>query len=499
MRLDIGMRRFTSAEHARAPYLDALTDNARGGWMRIGVPGHQDQPVQHPAVRDLAAAHGMAMDIPMFTEGVDIADPDVGEPAPLDLALALAADAWGARRTWFLTNGASEGNHAACFALRSLGPTVLAQRSMHSSVVDGAILAGLGLEFVQPNVDPVLGIAHGLTPDALQHALREWPDAAAAYVVSPSYFGAVSDVRGLADVAHAHGIPLVVDEAWGAHLGFHLALPLNALRCGADLVISSTHKLAGSLTQSAMLHLGHGDFADALEPQIVRALTALSTTSPSALLLGSLDAARRDLMSHAPEWIGASIADAQRARDLIAAGGRFTPCEPAILAFPDVIALDPLHLVVDVRSGGVPGHIARRLLEQRSRIHVELATDAVIVGIIGAGSRLDADYLVEGLHALPEHDLAARPAVHLPNPGPRAMGLREAYLASAEVVPTETAVGRISADSLAAYPPGVPNVLPGEVITEQVLTFLQQTASAPYGWVRGALDPHLAHVRVLAR
>ncbi len=490
---------FTAADHAVAPYADALRANARGGWVRLGVPGHQDAPARHPAVRDLAGEHGMSMDIPMFTEGVDIAAPDSDSPAPLDRALALAADAWGARRTWFLSNGASQGNHAACFALRALGDTVIAQRSMHSSVVDGAILAGLGLHFVQPNVDPVLGIAHGITPEALRGALSDHPEAAAAYVVSPSYFGAVSDVRALADIAHAHGIPLVVDEAWGAHLGFHPDLPASALQCGADLVISSTHKLAGSLTQSAMLHLGPGPYADALEPHIVRALNALTTTSPSALLLGSLDAARRDLMTHPPEWIGASIADTDRVRELIAVRGRFTPCEPAIRSFPDVVALDPLHLVIDVRSGGVPGHDARQLLEDRSRIHVELATDAVIVCIVGAGSRLEPEVLADALHGLPARDLTDRAPVRLPDPGPRALGLREAYFAPTEIVTVGAAVGRISADSLAAYPPGVPNVLPGEVLTAEVLNFLRQTATEPYGWVRGAIDPSLEHVRVLVR
>ena len=484
--------------HERAPYAEALQRNAAAGWTRLGVPGHQDQPDRHPAVTSLVGTQALGADIPMFTEGIDVADADMVGPTPYEQALLLAADAWGARRTWFLSNGASQGNHAACFALRALGRSALAQRSVHSSVIDGAILADLGLQFVHPNVDPLLGIAHGVTPAALAAALDDAPDVAAAYVVSPSYFGAVSDVRALVDVAHAHGVALVVDEAWGAHLGFHPDLPANALSCGADLVISSTHKLAGSLTQAAMLHLGHGEFADVLEPRIVRALNALTSTSPSALLLGSLDAARRDLMVHGAEWIGASIADADAARAAIAAGGRFTPVEPSILASPDVIALDPLHLVIDVRSGGVPGFEARHLLESSSRIHVELATDAVLVAIIGAGSRVDTQALVDALHALPVLDGGSRPAVMLPGPGPRGMGLRDAYLAPTENVPWEKAAGRISADSLAAYPPGVPNVLPGEVITGEVLDFLRHTAAAPYGWVRGALDADLSAVRVVA-
>ncbi len=488
--------------HARAPYAEALHQNAQQGWTRLGVPGHQDQPHNYPALQSLAGSQLLAMDIPMFTEGVDLPAAGASGASPLQEALELAADAWGAKRTWFLTNGASQGNNAACLALRGLSAHVVAQRSVHTSVIDGAILAGLSLEFVNPNIDVDLGIAHGLTPAALDTALAMHPGAAAAYVVTPSYFGAVSDVREFAVIAHRHGVPLVVDEAWGSHFGFHPNLPTSALTNGADLVISSTHKLAGSLSQSAMLHLGHGPFAELLEVRVNRALLTLQTTSPSAILFGSLDLARRDLYYLSHDRIQASINDVNLARALLAEGGRFVDPSPAMLASPDVIALDPLHLVVDTSSVGVPGFEARRLLEATSRIHVEMATDSVIVAIVGAGSRLDAGFLVDALHALPEPDSKSprqrdRQPIILPPTGPRARDVREAYFAEAEVVPAAQAIGRISGDTLAAYPPGVANVLPGEVITTEVVQFLQATAQAPYGWVRGAVDAGVEHLRVL--
>lgn len=194
----------------------------------------------------------------MFTEGVDLPPVGASGASPLQEALDLAAEAWGAKRTWFITYGASQGNHAACLALRGFSTHAVAQRSVHTSVIDVAILASLRLEFVDPNIDVVLSIAHGITPTALDVALALHPRAAAAYVVTPSYFGAVSDVGEFATVAHLHGVPLVVDQAWGRHFGFHPNLPTSALANGADLVISSTHKLVGSLSQSAMLHLGNG-------------------------------------------------------------------------------------------------------------------------------------------------------------------------------------------------------------------------------------------------
>ena len=481
-----------------APYADALHRNAQGSWTRLGVPGHQDQADRHPALTGLAGPELLAMDIPMFTEGVDLPLPGSTEPSPLDEALRLAAQAWRARRTWFLTHGASQGNHVACLALRNLGPSAVVQRSVHTSVIDGAILAGLRLEFVQPSVDPHLGIAHGVTAAALEEQLAAHPEAVAAYVITPSYFGAVADVPALVAVAHAHGVPLVVDEAWGSHFGFHPDLPASAVQLGADLVISSTHKLGGSLTQSAMLHLGDTEFADALEPLIVRAMNTVATTSPSALLFASLDLARRDLQLHGTRGIGESIADVERLREVLNAHGRYADPDPAIHASPDVIALDPLRFVVDTRSGGVPGYVARRLLEERNQIHVEMATDSCIVGLVGAGSRLDVDLVADALHALPERDLADHPPIHLPPNGERALDLRAAYFSPAEVVAADEAAGRISADSLAAYPPGVANVLPGEIISTTVVDFLRQTAASPYGWVRGSLDPGLTRFRVIA-
>ncbi|MDP4689179.1 MAG: hypothetical protein NWR17_08640 [Candidatus Nanopelagicales bacterium] len=486
-------------EPASAPYADALQRNAAEHWMRLGVPGHQYQPEHHRALASLAGPGMLAMDIPMFTEGVDLPAPGSDGPSPLRQAMDLAAQAWGARRTWFLTNGASQGNHVACLALRSLGAIAVVQRSVHTSVIDGAILAGLRLEFVLPTIDPALGIAHGVTAAALEQQLRDHPDAVAAYVVTPSYFGACADVSALADVTHARGIPLIVDEAWGSHFGFHPELPASALHSGADLVISSTHKLGGSLTQSAMLHLADGPYADLLDPLIDRAMMTVQTTSPSALLYASLDLARRDLQLNGLEGVGGSIADLERARALISKRGRFVDPDPSIHAAADVIALDPLRIVIDTRSGGTPGFVARRMLEENSLIHVEMATDSCIVGLLGAGSRIDVDYLVEALHELPVMDLGDHPPIHLPPLGTRAMDLREAYFSPTEIVPVGEATGRISADSLAAYPPGVPNILPGEIITDAISDFLRSTAASPYGWVRGSVDPLLQRMRVIAR
>src|SRR3954463_4721535 len=239
----------------RAPYLDALIEYADREPARLHVPGHKGGPGADPQLAEALGDGALALDIPSLTWGIDIGP----EPTPFNEAQRLAAEAWGAKRCWFLINGASQGNLVAGMALAHAGRGIVVQRNAHSSTIDALILSGMRPTFMRPEVDPELGVAHCVTPETLDRALAEAPDAGGASVVSPTYFGAVADVAGLAEVAHSHGVPLIVDEAWGSHLAFHEALPASALSLGADLVISSIHKVVGSLTQSAMIHLGHGD------------------------------------------------------------------------------------------------------------------------------------------------------------------------------------------------------------------------------------------------
>ncbi|MFY9331731.1 MAG: hypothetical protein WAO41_08640 [Candidatus Nanopelagicales bacterium] len=498
--------------NSTAPYAEALRELAftRGpsALMRASVPGHA--ATSTGGVGAYFGADLMCLDIAPLTDGID-ADP-AGNVTPLDQARELAAQAWGAHTTWFLTSGASQGNLITCVALASaatqlrpaqhpsvggrLTQQIIVQRSVHSSVMDGLTLAGIDPVTVAPGLDEARGIAHGLTPADLDAALSEHPAALGAYVVSPSYFGAVSDIRGLAEVAHRHGVPLIVDEAWGAHLGFHPRLPVNGLRLGADVAISSTHKLGGSLGQSAMLHLGHGPWADLLGDHIERARRMVTSTSESALLLASLDLARRQLVCDT-DAIGASIETADRVRAGLRRDSRFQIVTDEMASHQAVFAIDPLRIVIDTRGCGITGHEVRARLFHDHGIQVEMSTDAVIVALVAAGSQLDTERFINALQHMP-HAGQRHTTVHqLPEAGARVMSLRAATFAASEIVPASAAVGRISADSLAAYPPGVPNVLPGELITQQVVDFLQASAQAPHGYVRGAHDPQVDTMRVL--
>jgi arginine decarboxylase len=495
------------ANQDEAPYLDAVVSYVRREPGRLHIPGHKGYGADPGLIAALGEA-AVLHDVPAGIEGIDVGP----EPTPFQRAQLLAADAWGARRSWFLLNGASGGNHAICMTLAHAtgnlvtGPAdrgqVVVQRNVHSSIIDGLVLSGLRPSFVAPEIDPELGIAHCVNPEALDAALSAAPDAVAAMLVSPTYFGAVARVAELAEVAHSHHVPLVVDEAWGSHLYFHDQLPPGALRGGADLVLSSTHKIVGSLTQSAILHLGDGGRVD--EDVIDRSVTLVESTSPNALLTASLDAGRRFAATRGQELLGETLETLARTRERVREIPGLDVLDERLAGRTSVAAWDPLRLSVDVRGTGATGHRIAELMREKDDIVLELFSENVVVAVFGMGETAapTAERLVAGLrHAVDEvepEDVERRRAFAEPPPwGPLELAPRDAFLGPQEVVPFEAAEGRIAAESLAAYPPGVPNVLPGERLTAPTLGYIADSL-AHGGLVRGASDRTLKTIRVVS-
>jgi lysine decarboxylase len=295
----------------------------------------------------------------------------------------------------------------------------------------------------------------------------------------------------------------VVDEAWGAHLAFHPDLPEQALSLGADLVVSSTHKIVGSLTQSAMVHLGHGSEERIDEDVVDRAVTLVESTSPSSLLTASLDAARRHAAVHGRELLGETIAAVNATRAAVREIGGLDVLDERMAGRPGVYAYDPLRLAIDVRGTGTTGYEVAVALREAGDINLELAGENVIVAVFGMGEDAAAQgaRLVEALRAISGRLFTGRDrgeSFAPPPPwGELAMGPREAFLGPQETVPAAEAVGRIAAESLAAYPPGIPNVLPGERLTAETLDYVRR-ALEQGGSLRGASDRKLTTVRVVS-
>ena len=494
-----GRRRLEGATppQTEAPYLEALHAYAAGNPGRLQVPGHKGGRAADPGLVEAIGERALALDIPALTPGIDQGP----EPTPFQQAQLMAAEAWGARRSWFLVNGASQGNHVALLTLAHGGHELIVQRNAHSSTIDALVVSGMRPSFAAPEIDPELHVAHCITPQALAGALDETPGAVGATIVSPTYFGAVADVEGLAEVCHARRVPLIVDEAWGAHFPFHRDLPVPALALGADLVVSSTHKVVGSVTQSAMVHLGEGELID--EEVVDRCVTLLESTSPSSLLSGSLDAARRLAATRGPELLSRTIAGLEEIRAAVRQVPGLDVLDERLVGAPGVHAYDPLRVVIDVRGTGRSGYELARRVHERDDLFLELAGENVIVAVFGmaedvaaSGARLVAA-LSDELRFLPDAGESRRREFAPPPPwGELVMTPREAFLGPQEVVPAGNAVGRVAAESLAAYPPGIPNVLPGERLTAETLDYVRRALEAG-GSLRGASDRELRTIRAV--
>jgi arginine decarboxylase len=483
-------------EQPDAPYLDAIWAYAFRGSTRFHVPGHKGGAGADPGLRSALGENALMVDVPADIHGIDLGP----APTAYQRAEALAAEAHGAARSWFLTNGATQGNHALTLALAPLGAPVVVQRNAHASVVDGLVLSGGVPTYVAPEYEHELGMAHGVTPAALEEALSLTPGARAVFIVSPTYYGMAADVPGCAAVCHERDVPLVVDQAWGPHFGFHPDLPPSALHEGADAVLTSTHKIVGSLTQSAMLHVAP---TGRIDPQVVARMVRLTrSTSPSALLMASLDAARRQLAVHGQALLGRTMAAGDVARAAIDAVPGVRVIGDEFVGRPGVAAWDPMRIVIDVRGTGCTGYEVAAALREAFDIHVELATHATMVLILGLGQPPDdLERFAHDFGAVVRRISRSGEAVALVRaPGALRNEVvvppREAFLGEAEVVAVDDAVGRVSAEAIAGYPPGIPALLPGERITAELVEYLRELKEAG-ARLHGASDPAFGTIFVL--
>src|SRR5215211_6540909 len=484
-------------EQPTAPYLDAVWGYAFRGSTRFHVPGHKGGAGADPGLQTALGTSALMVDVPADIHGIDLGP----APTPFQRAEALAAEAHGAERSWFLTNGASQGNHALTLALAPLGARVVVQRNSHASIVDGLVLSGGIPTYVAPEYEHELGMAHGVAPESLATAIAAADEPRAVFIVSPTYYGMAADVGACAAVCHEAGVPLVVDQAWGPHFGFHPDLPPSALTQGADAVLTSTHKIVGSLTQSAMLHVaptGRIDIAT-----VGRAMRLVRSTSPSALLMASLDAARRQLAVHGEALLHEAIAAASRTRSKMAKIPGIALVDGDFVGRPGVAGWDPLRLVVDVRGTGCTGYEVAEALRRAYDVQPELATHATMVLLLGIAQSPvslervagDLDEIVKRIAREGTGDALVRPTKALENE--MAVSPRDAFLGEAEIVPVDEAVGRISCESIAGYPPGIPALLPGERVTDEVVAYLRELVDAG-ARLHGAADPEFRTLNVLA-
>ncbi|MEV5548518.1 ornithine decarboxylase [Streptomyces sp. NPDC052309] len=486
-------------DHTRAPVLEALVDYRREGRLSFTPPGHKQARGADPAVREVLGDAVFLGDV-LATGGLD--DRLTGGRV-LQRAQELMADAVHADHTFFSTCGSSLSVKAAMLAVAGPHERLLIGRDAHKSVVAGLILSGIEPVWVEPRWDAERHLAHPPSAGEFEQAFAAHPDAKGALVTSPTPYGAGADLRGIAEVCHRRSVPLIVDEAWGAHLPFHPDLPSWAMDSGADICVTSIHKMGSGLEQGSVFHLR----GDLVPPQLLgMRADLLGTTSPSALIFAGLDGWRRQMALRGREIMGAALDLAAGVRaaveeiDGMHVNDREDFCGPGMAH-----DFDPLPVVVDVHGLGITGFQAADWLRAHRGVVAHL-TDHRRIGaqITHGDDRETAGELLAALRDLARAapGLGPAPTVAVPSPSDLRMAQvrlpRDAFFGPAEDVPLDEAAGRVAAEMITPYPPGIPAVLPGERLTEPVLRYLSSGLAAGM-YLPDPSDPELATVRVVAR
>lgn len=417
-------------------------------------------------------------------------------------AQVQAAKTFGADQTWFLVNGSTVGVIASILATCGPSDKIILPRNVHTSVISGLILSGAHPVFISPEYDPQWDLAHCITPQSVAQALRRYPESKAVLMVSPTYHGVVGDVGAIAQLAHQHGIPLIVDEAHGAHFGFHPDLPLSALSLGADLVVQSTHKTLSALTQASMLHQRSAIVNAA---RVRSALQMLQSSSPSNLLLASLEGACYQMLTDGHALLTQTLALAHEARANIAAVAGLKVLQPPQCPTPGFYDLDSTRLTVDVSALGLDGFTADEICTAQFGVIAELPMLRHLTFLLSLGNTpKDLERLLYSLAHLSQHLPSTQSSGYLTaglkteptQPDCSALSPRDAYFAPRITMPIAQAAGHISAETLCPYPPGIPITLPGEVITGLAIAYLQQTLAAG-GLITGCTDSTLQQIQVV--
>jgi lysine decarboxylase len=491
-------------DQTRAPYFQVLLDYVDAGVIPFHTPGHKQGVGMDRAFRDFVGDNVLAIDLTQIRGLDDLLQPE----GPLIEAQDLAAEVFGAEQTFFLINGSTSGNQCMMMTALNPGEKILVPRNAHKSAMGGLIMSGAFPVYMQPEVDELLHMDHTVTPEIVRASLAEHPDVKAVYVVSPTYYGVAADLEAIAAIAHDHGVPLLVDEAWGPHFHFHPALPKSAMQSGADMCINSTHKMIGSLSQTAMLHVQ----GPRIRRDRLKAVYKLFlSTSPNLVLVASLDVARRQMALEGPALLSRTIEIANDAR-------RRLNDIPGIYCFgselegrPGVFDLDPTKVTITVKELGYTGYEAEEILRRRYNVQCELADLFNTLALFTIGTTADAaDELVYGVRELARED---RPVdifspsgvlerrmktgtYKLPKIPPIRLLPREAFLATTEFVPFKKSAGRICAEVITPYPPGIPVISPGEEITPEIIDYLDLEKKAGVR-MQGPYDSDLKRIRVV--
>jgi len=467
-----------------APIVEAMKKYSSDGVLAFHTPGHKQGRGAHEFLRELLTVEGLRREVSLMEELDDLHEPQ----SCIKEAQKLAAKLWHADETIFFVNGTTSAIQAMILGTLKAGDLVFIPRNAHRSVISGLILSGAVPIFLPIEFDAEFKLPLNVSVATIERAVKKYPQARAILIVSPNYYGVAADLEKISALAHEAGMILLIDEAHGAHLQFCEELPRSAMDSGADLAAQSTHKLLGALTQCSML-MFRKKFAD----RVKIAASLLQTTSPNQILLASLDIARLQMELEGREKVSRAVELSKRLRAEIKLIDGLKVFDAA-----ENFSLDATKVTVNVENLGLSGYEAEKILREELKVQCELSDAANLLFLITyADDERTISGLIDALKKLSSYRRKISPKPFLiPNSSFLIASLspRETFYASVEVVALKKSVGRICAEEITFYPPGIPLLMPGEKISAEVVEVIKNSV----GKVFGAADKTLSTLRVVA-
>ena len=449
------------------PIYDALQRYIENRIVSFDVPGHK-QGKGHKALTDAFGQKCISMDLNSSKPLDNLTHPT----GVIREAEILAAEAFRASQAFLITNGTTAAVQNMIFSCCRQNDEIIMPRNVHKSVINAMVICGASPVYVNPGIDPELGISLGMSVRDVKKAVSEHPDAKAIFVNNPTYYGVCSNLREIVRIAHDAGMLALIDEAHGTHLYFGENLPLSAMDAGADMSAVSIHKTGGSLTQSSMLLLG-----PAVDAEAVRQIINLTqTTSGSYLLMASLDIARKNLCLHGKEIFERVCSLSEYARNEINKIPGFRAFAKEIINGDTVFDFDTTKLSIHTRAMGLAGIEVYDILRDEFGIQIEFGDIGNVLAIISVGDReLEIERLLGALSEIARR-FSREPMNMLDHEyiNPQvAMTPQQAFYANKKSVPINEALGKISAELVMAYPPGIPILAPGERLTSEIIDYIR--------------------------
>lgn len=481
---------------SETPLFNALMEYVDRDTLPFHVPGHKKGLGMDKTFKNFIGDNPFKIDVTVFKLVDSLHHPN----GPIKKAQELAADAYGSKASFFSINGTSGAIQAMVLSCVGAGDKIIVPRNVHKSVTSGIILSGAEPVYMQPEIDKDLGLAHGVSPQTVKETLEKNPDAKAVLIINPTYYGVATNIKEISEIVHSYNIPLIVDEAHGPHLGFNDRLPMSAIEAGADMCSQSTHKIIGSLTQSSLLHV-NSDRIDIGRVQQV--LNLLQTTSPSYILMASLDCARRQIALHGKELLDKTIDLCTYTRNEINKIPGFRCFGEEVLGTPGAYAFDPTKMTITCKDLGLTGYQLDTILADKYHIQMELSDfyNVLAVGSFGdteegtakllkALTEISNEYYGKNDKALSFPDI--------PNIPKQILIPREAFNSEKTKVSIKDSIGKISGEFLLAYPPGIPILCPGEIITKDIVDYVFQLKETGL-YVQGTEDPNVEYINIVKK